>query len=269
MRQLPVLTEALTVVAGDHEERALIVPAGPHGVHQPAQLRVREGDLACVGMGGGAGEVVGGGIVAGMGVVQVHPHEEALRCGLEPPDDGVDDPIGGSLREAEFARRSTRGHAIVVVVEPPGEPILPVEHDRPDEGGRGESPLAHLLRQSGDVAIELEGRVVSHPVPRRIERSHQRGVGRQGERRRRDRGLEADAPLGQLVERGGVGPGPPVTAEVIRAQRVDGDQDHALYACARGAARRERLQQGEGERETPRLAHRSRPSFAARETLRP
>jgi len=267
VRHLPVLAKALAVVARDHEEGAPFVPASRHQVYQAAQLRVREGDLTRVGMGGRLGEITGRWFVAGMGVVEVHPQEEARRRGLEPTNGSVDDPISGALREPEITRGATRSHAIFVAVESPSQPVLPIEHDRPYEGGRRKTPLAHPLCQRGEAAIELEGRVVAHPVPRRIEPRHQRGMRRQGEGRRRDRGLEAHAALGQRVEHRGADPAPSVAPEVIRAKRVDRDENDAIHARARHTARCEGPEQSPGEREAPRVARRSHRFLDAPKTL--
>jgi hypothetical protein len=192
-----------------------------------------------------------------MGIVEVHPEEEALRSGLEPGDGRVDDPIGGALREPELTCGAARSHAIFVVVESPSEPVLPIEHHRPDEGGRRKTALAQPFRERGDLLAEAEGRVVAHAVAGRIETRHERDMRRQGEGCRRDRGLEAHAALGERVDRRGVDPPPSVAPEMIGTKRVDRDEDHALHARIRSATRCEGSEQSPGEREPLHAWHRS------------
>jgi hypothetical protein len=234
VRQLSVLREALPVVAGRDHQQALRTPVLANPGEQPAELGVREGDLARVAVAReGAGKARGR-IVRGVRIVEVDPEEETRGGRSSPGERRVHHAIRASLRVAHRAGDPIL-HPVVVGLEASGEAEAPVEHQRADDGRRGVSGVAHALRESRDPLVEAMDRVVAHAVGRRVEPRHQGGVSRKRQRRRGDGRGEANPRRGERVQVRGMGARRAVAADVVGPQGVDRDQEHTIR---RGAGRR-------------------------------
>ena len=86
---LAVAAQPLSVVADDHDDGLLVDPVAPQPGDEPPHLLVGEGDLAVVEAGEAASAELReerlGGLVGGVGVVEVDPGEEGtLLVALQP-----------------------------------------------------------------------------------------------------------------------------------------------------------------------------------------
>ena len=99
VRQLAVLTERLAVIGEHGHDGVLLVARGPEPGEETAELRVRKRDLAVVQPAGEFGAIRLGGIVGGVGIVEMHPREEGpWPRPREPAERIVDDLIRGAFR---------------------------------------------------------------------------------------------------------------------------------------------------------------------------
>jgi hypothetical protein len=250
--ELSVLPQALPVIAGENDQGAIVAETTPHGAQEASDLGVGKVDLPGVHRGDGGS---GGGedsdlfgirdgflqlgtkplwrIIAPVGIVEMDPHEEPLRGFLQPLESGVDHAIRGPLGGGPDA--APEAHLVVVDVEASREAIAPIEHHRADEGRGREAGRPKALRQGGNLLLEPELHVGVRTVEGRLESRHDRGVGRQGERSRRDRGFEADSLGGDPIQRRRSSELRAVASHVVRAKRVDGDQYDALGLRVEGA----------------------------------
>ena len=246
---LAVLAEALAVVARRRDEGAFAGEARREALEQAAELGVGEGDLAAVAI---AREVRGvglGGPVAGVGIVEVDPEEEARRRIGEPGERGVHHPVCAPLGDARAAAPAApEAERVVVDVEAPRETEATVEDERGDEGRGREALALERLGEGRDAGGEDVHGVVTDAVLRRVHARQQGRVGGQREGRRREGALEARALRGEGVEPGRRAGDAPVAAEGVGAQRVDRDEHHALRAFAARAARGAEQREPEGRR---------------------
>jgi hypothetical protein len=232
VRQLAVVAEAFSMI-GEHDDIDVLVAAGrAKRVEDAADLLVGEGDLAVVRT---AGKTTAEGfrrIVRGVRIVEMQPREERPRRALKPANRGVGHFVGASL-SALFAR--TRFVKLLVEgVEALREPECRGDRIRADEGG---GAVAKLLQATGRGRIprsEREDDVAADAVGRRISTGEDRRVRRSGQRNRGLRAREARAARGERIERRRLGPGGAVHADVIRPQRVDGDEKKVALRRARG-----------------------------------
>ena len=122
----------------------------------------------------------------------MHPEEETRPERIEQRERRIDDAVRPALGPARAA-----GHAfaqpVVVEIEAAREPIAAIEHQRADDRAGRVARLLQAFGQRGDRVGQPEDLVVPHAVAGRIEGRHQRGVRRQRQRRRGDRGLEANS----------------------------------------------------------------------------
>ena len=235
---LAVLAEPLAVVAHRHHQR---VPAGDPGVLEQARdLGVHVGDLAVVGPLGEALRPRGGRREGEVRVVEVDPQKVRgpLVEAVEPrqrPVRGVRGPaLGGHPR---LAARAGRADLVVVHLEAPIEAVARLEHDGRDEGGRAVAGRGQPIGEGRDAVAEVVGQVVADAVPRRVEAGEDRGVARRGDRRRGEGVLEDDPVAGEVGQGRRFGVRGAVGLEVVRAGRVEGDQEHRRAAGDRHRGR--------------------------------
>ena len=255
---LAVGSEVLAVVGGDHHQGVFEPSAGGDSVEQAADLGVRVGDLALVGIGGVLGAVGLRGLVAGVRIVVVRPEEEGPLALLEPGQRRVGDRLGVALVVAADVRRARRAHLVVVVLEAPFQPVVLRQHHGGDHRARFVALLVETLGQGGDVLGEAEDPVVSDAVPGRRAPGEDRRVGGQGQRGRRDGGLEEHAAGGQRVQGGSRRVLAPVGSHPVRAQCVDGHQQdvrtrghRARHLDAFAAHRSQQEQEAENGKPAP------------------
>jgi hypothetical protein len=245
--RLSLVAQHLAVVADHRDHR----PRRQRG-EQPTDLVVEKGDLPVVepvGSGRRVGEARRGPILL-VRIVEVNPEEERRPQRREPGQRGAGRRLGvplGDLRPLGVAR----AQIVVVHREPLVEPVPAGENHRRDHRRRvvagGGQAFGHAL----DRRAEDEGAVVAHSVPGREEPGQDRGMRRQGDRRRGVATREScPAPRERVeVRRSGVWMTP--GAEVVGAGRVQRDQDQVgpLLRVRGGADRRRREPAGQGEKE--------------------
>ena len=146
----------------------------------------------------------------------------------------LDDAIGSALGDAEAGGVGLAAVAVVVFVEVAIETKPRAQHSRADECSR---PISCALQHGGERrrVTEPERRVVTDTVGERLEPRENGRVRRQRHRDGRKCRFESDAALRKAIEHGRQVGRVAVGADAIRAQRVDGDQQHV---AARGGAGR-------------------------------
>jgi hypothetical protein len=128
----------------------------------------------------------------------------------------------------EHARgRAAALDAIVVEIESACETEAPVEDVGGDESGRRVSAALQDGGQGRRVRREDRAAVEMDAVVRRLPPAEDRGVRGQGEGYGGQRLFEHRPPRGQRVEVWGGARLRAVGADVVRAQRVDGDEEDA------------------------------------------
>ena len=159
-----------------------------------------------------------------VGIVKVQPREEGSGAArAEPFQRRIDDLVGMTLG-AGLARNALM-EVFVERVEALIEPEGGGHRVRADEG-RGPIPLALQQRRDRRVfRAKIEHDVAADAVNRRVLASEDGRVGGTGERHRRLRLVEPHAALRERIERRCCAGRGSVGADVIRAQRIDGDED--------------------------------------------
>ena len=161
-----------------------------------------------------------------------------MRGFAEPGEGAVDDLLRAALGARLARRRVARRERVVVDVE------ALVEAGRPRDGigadERGGVPARALedrreRRQRGRQRTRV---VVADAVLVRQAAGHDAGVRRPRLRHVHDRVLEQHALAGETVERRRRALRVAVGADVVGAQRVDGDEEHVGPPAARGRSRR-------------------------------
>jgi hypothetical protein len=268
VRALAVLAEALAVVGGGEDERARERAPAFEVAQQPADLRVHERHFAVVRRGAKARGQVAGRLVGGVRVVVVQPEEKGRRRsgrGTEPAQRGVGGGIGGALDVRSAPRVVAAGQVVVVGREAAVETEAPVEREARDERRGPVSRTRELLGRRLHLRRHHVAAVVAHAMADRGEAGEHRGVRRTGEWHVRDGRREPHPARGQRIERGRHGRGVPVGAEMVRPQRVDGDEEDVRTRGA-GGRRRGLTASGNGQGRGERAAQQDvshRPDFRA------
>ena len=165
--------------------------------------------------------------------------QPALRSLAGGPRCSLEVSAASALRRCEFS---------VEVLEAARQARGLLQDHVPDEGG------GRVATAREELGERLASRQRRHAVPvadavvAGIARRHDRRVRRGGRRRRRDRAFEHHTSRRETVDVGADVGGEAVGAQVIRAQRVDGDEQHVGrgVGCAAGGPReRERAAQQE------------------------
>ena len=226
MVRLTVLSQALAVVRGDDDQRRVVQAALAQLVDHAAYQLVRVSHLAGVGVVGILRRERLGRIVRIVRVVEVKPQKEAFPAvGVEKAQRALDDlgtvplfvergPLRGILR-AEF---------VVVTVEALVQAPHVVEHERADDGPGAIPVISQHLGEGRGLVAQVEAAVVAHAVIRRDRAGHQRSVGRKRQRNGGDRVCEPYAVPGERVHPGCPDVRLTVDTEVVRAGRVERDQ---------------------------------------------
>ena len=146
--------------------------------------------------------------------------------------------------------RAAAVQTIVIELEAGVQAEAGVQDEGSDEGGGAVAGGRERAGERGLGPIETEGAVVAHTVARRIQAAHDRGMGRQRHRHVGMDRLEPPSFAREPIERRREAAAASVGADVIGAQRVDGDQQH-VGAAQRGrrnrfARRRTRATAGRG-----------------------
>ena len=236
---LAVFAERFAVVADDDNHGVRQAAAAGEKVDQPADLRVRGGDLPVVraferrrkartiGLGRHVGTVR---------IVEVHPCEKRLvACAGQPGQRMVDHLAARTLRRVDpgghFKTRQIE--VVVVVVESLRDAPPMVEDVGADKSSRAVAVRLHHLGQRRDFIADVEAAVVAHAVEGRERAGEQRRVGRQRQRRDRFGLLEAETARGEGVDHGGGRGSVAVASDVIGPQGVDAHQQDGRPSDAR------------------------------------
>ena len=165
-----------------------------------------------------ASQMALGGIVA-VYVVGMEEHEERVVALLPYPGQA----FGHALLDVL--------EALTIGLEALGEAELAGHHARFEEAGRGEPPVAQKLGQGDHRVVDTTGSVERAEVHhRRVERGEEGGVGGRGPGRLAPAPGEDHALIREAIEVGGGDPVVAVAPKVIRAQGVDGHEDHVAGA---------------------------------------
>ena len=221
-----VLPQALSMVPDDDNE-GVLDRRWYKKPPEPVKLRIDEGDLSEVRIGGvllveGRRRFIGR-----VGVVEVDPGEELLVLVILEPGKGlIEDLVRRPLHRTEG---DLFEFAQVEVVEIDVEALVKAPLGIKDVSGderRGRVPL--VLEERGhrlDLTGHDEAAVVPDPVEGGKGPRHDRGVGRERERRRCEALLEFDPERREPVDGRGFDVVEPVAAEPVGSHGVEGDQD--------------------------------------------
>jgi hypothetical protein len=151
----------------------------------------------------------------------------------------------GALRRIVRRHAAALGQRLDPRPEAAREPgVLGAQHEVADDRGRGVAGVRERLREQRSARVERLQQI-AHAVLVRIETREDARHRRRGLRARALGVREEETLRGEAIEVRGRRPRVPVAAEVIRAQRVDRDQEHvrprlaAIRAREREAAERE------------------------------
>ncbi len=247
---LAMLSEGFAVVRGQNDERSVQRPGSFEAGEKPSQGGIGVSDLAVVFPAPISRGIRRRRLVRGMGIEIMDPSEERRGALLPEPGRGRGvDIVRLAFDEGQIARGIPAAVMIVIDLEAAVEPEARIEGERPDERPRAVASLPQDLGQRPASGLQALA-VVARPVRRRIRPGHDRGVGRQGQRGRRERpGKKRPAP-GQAVDMGRFDAPIPVSAEMIGPKRVDRDEEDVRpIGRGRGGKGRGAESQAEGRRD--------------------
>ena len=215
------------MVADRGHDRAVRQAAGVEPLQDAADLVVHVGNLPRIGAIGKPRLEGFRRIVRRVRVVEVQPGEEALRRVLVQPGCRVVDHFTRAARHVAERDRLVLRHVelVDVRVEPAVQPPFRVENEGAHERARLPASVLEDAGQRRVPAIEDVSPVVADAMLRGQQAGEDRGVRRQGQRRRGKRLLEQH-PLGRQpiqVWRGGGAIA--VRPEPIPPRRVERDED--------------------------------------------
>ena len=220
---LAVLAQHLAVITDRSDDPPA---ASRQSREEPPDLPVDVRDLARVAPRRRCALPVAGRQVRGVGIVVVHPHEPGTAGRkLRRPGEGRARDEGGVALRIALLPQPLGDHEVVVEVEPPRQTEAAVEDTRSDEGCRAVPALRENFGERRDLRGERPYAVVPHAVRRRLEAGEERAVGRERQRRGRQGSAEARPFFGQSVEVRRLRGSAFDTSDVVRAGRVERDQD--------------------------------------------
>ncbi len=248
-----MFAELLAVIAEHDHDRVGKPSARLERLEQAAHLAVGVGDLGVVGANMARRKLrgeLGGGVVRRVRIVEVHPAEERARVGLAQPGerachhlvaaalDGIEPgpDVGGEVEVVKIVREALRNAPAAV------------EYEGADEAAGAITLRGKDLGHRREAVVDMEAGVVAHAVIGRERACEERGVGGKGQRRRRRRVGEAGAPRGEAVDDGRLRRAVAIGAHVIRAQRVERDDEHVGRAGRLAAAGRRQREENEERR---------------------
>src|ERR1035437_1830387 len=146
---LPVISQRLPVIAGRYHQGSLVQPGVFQPFNQPAELLVRIGNLAVIGMICESAAERLRRMIRAVRVVEVQPQEEWLLGSLLQPSDRVRDTFFRLALDQVQLRLAVglRRKRIIIEVEPAGEPPAVINSKRTDHRARG---IAMLPQSLGD-----------------------------------------------------------------------------------------------------------------------
>ena len=226
-----VLAERLAVIAEDDDDRAIEAAVAGEMIEQTAQLQIGCRNLRVVRADHRRRKALAdrcGRIVRRMRLVEMHPREERARPILVEPFDGFrHDLAAGPLHGVEADVHAVLAEIEVVeeAIEALGDAPSTIEDERGDEPAGAVPSGAHDFCERLLLLAEIEAAVVAHAMRAGEGSGHERRVRRECQRRRRGRLREPDAAGREGVERRRLRRGIPIAADMIRPQRVDGDDE--------------------------------------------
>src|SRR5438874_3113510 len=204
-------------------EEALLRPER----QQAPQLRVRKGDLAVVEMSAIAAGEGFRRCVRKMRIVKVDPQKKGLPGSLlQPAERLIHYQVAAPLSEVEIGFvEPAEVEVIKVGFKPLVQSESGVENGRADKGGRRVAAIAQDLGQRRGVCRKLVAAEIVHPRRHREAARKDRGVRGQRDRHGSVSLREAHACARQGVDVRRLDSSVAVTAQVVRAQGVNGDED--------------------------------------------
>ena len=222
VRALAMLSERLAVIGGDADDQVVPHPAATKGVEEAIELAVDRRHFGGIGTRN----------VRRMRLEEMYPQKEGLASGAHPALGAVE-----CLARAAFG---CAAHLVVVGIETAIQAVAAIEHDGADERTSRIAARLQPCRVGCRFRSQRENLVVANAVRRGVGSGEQRRVGRQRHRRDGHRRVESDGLARHAVERRR-----DRRIDVIRAQGVDGDDDHRPWRWSR---RRRLLARGERKR---------------------
>ena len=227
MLVLAVVAEALAVVGEKNDERAVVEAARLQKRDEAPHDLVGGRDLAVVGALRVAALEGLRRLVRRVRLVEMEEGEHGL-AGRSPGDPGLQPALRLASPALHLPDRLAGRRRLDRVV-PEGEPARDarrmIEHDRGDRPARRVAARGQKLGERRVRGVEPVADVVAHAVLERKQARQQRDVRRQRQRHVRNRVLEDERVLRERVERGRLDAAVAVGREMIRAQRVHGDQE--------------------------------------------
>jgi hypothetical protein len=231
MRRLAVVAESLAVVRGDDRQRRHAAAKRSPTGEQPAELLVRERNLAVIRTVAKRRAHGIGCLVGGVRIEEMHPCEDGAVRGrrrprLQPGDSGVNRRVRSPLDVGRPGGVAAAGETIVVGREAPVEAESVVHRKARDERRGFVAGVSERLRHGRREGAEHEPRIVADAVNQRRHAGQDARVRWQRQRDLGNRVFKADALARQPVQYRRGRAAVTVTAEVIRTERVDGDEEH-------------------------------------------
>ena len=252
MLLLAVVQQALAVVGGHGDDRAVVEARAAQARQQTTDELVRVGHFPVVGIGVLA--VPLGRRVRRVRLVEVEEREEAARAlGLGEARDGFGRDGAVPLQIADRLGPRLRLEGVVPGGEAVGDAGGPPQHEgRHGAGGRIARGL-EAVRECPVLRVQREADVVAHAVRRREQAREERRVGGERHRAMAERALEQHSLAGERVEHGRRGLRVAVTAHAVGPQGVDRDQDDRSVLEGAGRGRASRNEHAGKERESESL----------------
>ena len=213
-------------------------------LQQASELAIDERHLAIVQRRPEAVRDIGRRFVRRVRIVVVQPEEPARRLSAGSRRKPLERCVGAGVRRTLDVRRSTgivpAREVVLVLLEPAIESEPAIERKARHDGPRSVARLPEVLRGRLDSGSQHESAVVAKPVAERRQPGEDRCVRWAGQRRVRNRGLEAHATRGQRVQRRSGGGLVSVRTDTIGSQRVDRHEQYVRRiggACSAGVGR--------------------------------
>jgi hypothetical protein len=232
VRRLAVLAERLAVVGGEDDEHSPTGARREKRLEERPQGGIRSRHLALVGLAGEARGERGRRLVREVRLVQVDEGEPPLAADRFDPPQRRAHRFGARPLGHREGGRLRSPQAVVVDVEAPVETEARIERERAHEGPGAPAPLAEDRGERGPVGREPEARVVVDAVAQGVLAGEQVRVGGQGHDVVRPGRLEPDTLGSEAVDPRRPRVAPAVTAERVRAEGVDGDDQDAELRIA-------------------------------------
>ena len=274
---LLVLAKTLAVVAREHDQHGLLPLVALDPLDEPSDLSVGERDFSVVWPLREFLAIRGRRLIGIVRVVEVRPQEErSFWPALEPGERSIGDLVSRAL---DVSDRGDSGLMRVEAVDVLGEAAVQsppgIEDERRDDRRCSIAASGEQRRERRQRGRNEETSVVPHSMMQRVGPREKRRVRRQRQRSRRNAGFEEHAFAGEPVHVRSARARVSIRAEPVRAERVDGDEEHvpgARSALTPDAAPEQhegghnRDSQREAERKQPRTDQAASPGRTRRTT---